>query len=566
MRALIRALKSAGDDTDLMENFLHAVELVLISPVAAKPFCESKGHIEVIGIIERFPNQWSTMLRCCRVLAAAMVLHRGYVEDELADSDEEEQDNSEYLGSPKSGSPRSSVREDPSARGDSPRAGSPRVRSSKSAKQIEIERQEEKERVKKLKAAQGPRIASLRMRLELLNQSVVEKLCNGITTFKDNLGVLEAIVGALRNLVMDIPGVESELLKALKPETGDRSDSILKVTLTYVRDAALRHQSARFVSLVLSLFCSLSLNVKATSVLHRQTAGEKALDWMQLYSHDDGVQVAGCAFLKNFAASQLRIRQYLVEIGAVGQIADLLESFLNSTDVLEEAMRTLHNLAMADGCGVDAAENFLPRRVFKVLDTHKDIATLNAVGFALLWNVSTTNLVNKAIVVQNGVQRSVSAVRRFPNAPGTIGSIAGMLRNLLAGDDAEEVSHKIHKEGGYKTLREALFKHRDHPMMVEQIFAVFSNVCILCGAHLDFMCSEFMSAEEAKRTKQVLELHPKAAPVQYQGFAMIGRLVAYDLVRKPCFNIIIPHALMMLTYHRNTPVVDMVESVLEEIG
>lgn len=433
-------------------------------------------------------------------------------------------------------------------------------------------KEQEKQRQKDIEAkikekeqkrlARGPKIPSLCMRLQLLEQSAVEKLCNTIESFSDHLAINEAVIGALRNLVIDMPFAPP----ALKPECGDRSIILLKATKKWIEDVSMRKQASRFVALMLSLLTSLALNIKAATVLHRQGCAEKALEWMKVYSSDMGVQQAGCSFIKNFAASQLRIRQELVEIGAVGDTADLLDRFIKNIAVLEEALRALHNLAMGDGCGVEAAENFLVRRVFRVMDTHRSEQNLNAVCFALLWNISTTNIVSRAIIVQGGVPRALNGIRKFNDVSHVIGSVGGMARNLIAGDQGEEVADLMNKDRGFKSMREALFKHRQHPLAVEQLLAVFSNVTVLAGRFLEMMAKEFMTHEEAKRLLAILEMHIKNAPIQYQGFSFVGRLVAYERNLKPCFNLLIPHALAMLQQHRNSPVVDMVESMLEEIG
>lgn len=267
---------------------------------------------------------------------------------------------------------------------------------------LRVEREEKKKK-------RGPKIPSLTMRLELLEQSAVEKLCTMIETFPDHLAVNEAAVGALRNLIIDIPYAPP----ALKPEAGDRSVILLKSVTKWAADTHHKKSASRYVALVLSLFCSLALNIKAATVLHRQGAAEKALEWMKQYHGDADVQATGCSFIKNFAASQLRVRQNIVEIGGVADIADLLDRFVRNVPVLEEALRALHNLAMADGCGVEAAENLLVRRIFRVMDTNKAEKNMNAVAFALLWNISTTNIVSKAIVSQGGIPRVLSGMRKF---------------------------------------------------------------------------------------------------------------------------------------------------------
>lgn len=438
--------------------------------------------------------------------------------------------------------------------------------SKKEQREAEKERAKEVERLKKeaeqKKKERGPRIPSLVMRLQLLEQSAIEKLMNVIENFEDNLAVNEAAVGAMRNLVIDMPFAPP----ALKPEAGDRSMVLIKVTEKWVAKHEHRKQSARFVALMLHMLCSLALNVKAATVLHRQHAEDKALEWMKTYHGEPAVQAAACSFIKNFSASQLRIRQNIVEIGGVATIADLLDRFQKNVHVLEEALRALHNLAMADGCGVEAAENLLVRRIFKVMDIHRSEGNLNAVAFALLWNISTTNIVAKAIVAQEGVDRALAGIRKFGDVPHVIGSVGGLVRNLIAGDQAEEVADEIYEKRGFKSMREALFTHREHPMPCEQLLAVFSNVTILAGRFLEYMSKEFMTHEEAKKLLTIFEKHYKSAPIQYQGFSLVGRLVAYNRELKPCFNPVIPHALAMLQQHRNSPVVDMVESVLEEIG
>lgn len=543
MRGLIHGLTATGDDSDLTDHILHAMELVLISPRATRPFCQAKGHLEVLNAMERFHND-NTALRACRTLAGALCQHEGFEEEELSESEAEQEKNEE----------------------EDDEEIQLHTLSKKELKELQKEREKLKEKKEKEKERkrneQGPRVPSLRMRLQLLELSAVEKLFQTMETFKESLAVNEAVVGALRNLVMDIPNAPP----ALKPEAGDRSDMLLKCTARWSSDYANRRQAVRFVGLVLTLMCSLALNSKAATVLHRHGAGEKALEWMNMYSNDPVVQCAGCSFLKNFAASQLRIRQTIVEIGGVGQIADLLDRFIKNEDVLEEALRALHNLAMADGCGVEAAENLLVRRAFKVMDMHRTVPALNAVGFALLWNISTNNIVNMAIIAQDGIARSLTSIRKFPDTPNVIGSVGGMLRNLLAGDKGEEVARRLKNERGFLTMREALYKHRDHPMVVEQLLAVFSNVCVLAGIFLQMMVDEFMNKQEAKRLQTIMEIHAKSSPIQFQAFSLVGRLVAFNRELKPCFNPIVPHALQMLMAHRNTPVVDMVESVLEEIG
>jgi len=270
--------------------------------------------------------------------------------------------------------------------------------------------------------------------------------------------------------------------------------------------------------------------------------------------------------LKNFAAAQLRIRQSIVEAGGVGQIADLLVRFRGNKDVAEESLRALHNFAMADGCGEEAAEHLLVRRCLNVLEVHRKSPVINANAFALLWNISTTNIINSAIYAQEGVQRCKKAMVKFADRGEVVGNVGGVLRNLLAGDNGSDSASILSAERGFETIRAALYKHRENPFVAEQLLAVLSNISILAGEHLELLANEMMVAREVDRLLTILEEHVRIAAVQYQGFALISRLVAYNREMKPVFNTVVPHALQMLVTHRNTPVVDMVEAVLEEIG
>lgn len=535
MRALIVALRKTGDDQDLTDDVLHAIELVMITPKAQKPFCKAGGHLDVLNAMERFHSE-STVLQACRALAGALCVYTEFEEPELTDDEVSDDDAFEEK-----------------LRKDNPNITDEQVKKDR----------ETRKRKRKDEAPLRKR-PSLRMRLELSEQNAIEKLCKHMETFGDHLDVLEAVFGAIRNLIIDLPGMK--LLSHMKPAVGDKAAIILGIVGAYVGKMSNRKGIVRFVALAFTLLASLSLNAEASTMLHRQGAAEKALDWMKEYSSEPAVQTAGCAFLKNFAASLLRIRAELVEAGAVGQLADLLDYYLDNRSVLEEALRALHNFAMADGCGEEAAENRLVRRTFRALDKHIDDAALHHVAFSLLWNISTTNLVASAIYHQDGVRISLEAIERFITVPKVVGSVGGMLRNLLAGEFAELIAEVITSGQSLGHIRDAVAKHPRNPVVAEQLLGCLANIAILKGVHLTILAREMMTQKEVDILLTVLESLSDSAAVQFQGYSLISRLVAYDREMKPVFNVVVPHALQMLVTHRNTPVVDMVEACLEEVG
>jgi len=539
MAALIIALRKTGDDPDLTEQVLHAMEFVLVTPRARRPFCKALGHLDVLNSMERFTMS-TTVLRACRTLAGAMCITQNFTEQDLSDSEEEEaleEDDDELLI----------------------RAGG----STATRDQLKKEREEKKKRKKE----EGPmrRKPSFRMRLDLAEQGAVDKLCNHLEVFSEHLDVLEAVLGSIRNLILDLPGMKN---MGLKQTVGSKAALLVRTVSLWVDRPETRREAMRFTALMFTLLASLALNSDAAIMLHRQQAAEKALEWMSMYHHDAPVQCTGCAFLKNFAGSLLRVRAEIVECGGVRQISEILQRFLKNPQVIQEAIRALHNFAMADGCGEEAAENLVVRRTLTAVHEHNHDVQLNAVGFALLWNISTTNIVASAIVVQDGVKSALRAITSFHDEPQVIGNCGGLLRNLLAGEHKEVVSHTISKSGmnSYCLLRDSLYRHSYSALVAEQLLGCLSNIAIMKGEHLDILANEMMTPKEADSLLNLLEALADQPAVQYQGFSLIARLVSYDRSRKRAFNIIVPHALMMLVVFRNSPVVDMIEACMEEVG
>jgi len=101
--------------------------------------------------------------------------------------------------------------------------------------------------------------------------------------------------------------------------------------------------------------------------------------------------------------------------------------------------------------------------------------------------------------------------------------------------------------------------------VAEQILAALRNLVAFSKLSAA-LAEEIYKSEEWDNLRVVVELYPKSIMVQYQGFELVGKLVTEKRELRTAFQQIADHVLLTNLNHKNTPVADVAELLLEALN
>lgn len=610
LRWLVSALKLTGDNAEITELILQALEALLLVPQALTPFGRRKGHLEVLQVLDRFAED-TTVHMVFRTLAAALS-HTNLKDMEMEKGEEPAPSGSEELWELMAKAPGTTIRND------------------------------------------------------LMDRGIIQKVIDALQKFEEYTIAIEAGAGVLMNVALEVKERDEDATNLQrKLDVGLACHKCLTI-IGHLATSAEKMQSTGFVSNLFRLLAAVALHEEIALLLHRKQAASKALEYLKAYWDVPTVQASGCAFLSNLANSKLRIREAIVGVGTLEYLIDQLKGSKHQALIVQSMCKALKDLAPAEAAVQILRTYKLLDLVFEAADEHLEEPHVMEASLALLWTLSAIHRYAEELNRKGTTQRALQVLQRHRAHHEVCRCGAGLLRNLFAAPLSAKAADDCLASGGVRLLLEALWQHclppvqgtmsqaaytmakrgsmdsigsspgngpkragsileagkavpragstlaRDSQLeganprvtnrrnsvrrnsvrrvsdpdlsvkifdleaadrvtteekmaVAEQILAALKNL-VAYSKLAAALAEEIYRSEEWDNLRMVVELYPKSIMVQYQGFELIGKLVTEKRELRAAFRAIADHVLLTNLNHRNTPVADVAELLLEALN
>lgn len=173
----------------------------------------------------------------------------------------------------------------------------------------------------------------------------------------------------------------------------------------------------------------------------------------------------------------------------------------------------------------------------------------------------------------NGINRAGSILgRRGSNLPqeangagpsgrrASVGRTSGIRRNSIRRQSDPDLAVKVFNLDAADAVSTV-----EKMAVAEQILAALRNL-VAFSKLSSALAEEIYKNEEWDNLRMVVELYPKSIMVQYQGFELVGKLVTAKRELRAAFRQIADHVLLTNLNHKNTPVADVAELLLEALN
>ena len=614
-RWLVSALKLTGDNSEITELILEALEALLLIPQVLTPFGRRGGHLEVLKVLDRFTTD-TTVLMAFRTLAAALshTNLKAMLETEKADGDKDVKSHSEEYWERMGKAPGTSIRSD------------------------------------------------------LMENGLVKKVIDALQKFEEYTIAIEAGAGVLMNVALEVQEREEDgkhLQRKL--DVGLACHNCLTI-IGHLATSPEKMKSTGFVSNMFRLLAAVCLHEDIALLLHRKQAATKTLEYLKAFRAEPSIQASGCAFLGNLANSKLRIREAIVGVGSLEYLINELKSSKYDGMVVQSMCKALKDLSPAEAA-IDTLRRYnIVDLVFEAADLHLSEATVMEASLAFLWTLSAIHRYAEELNRKDTTNRALEVLRRHRAHHEVCRCCGGLLRNLFAAPLSVKAADDCLAAGGLRLLLDALWQHCLPPVqgtmsqaayalakrgsmdsigsaavegqtdppkragstldagnginragsilgrrgsnlpqestgrrtsvrrnsvrrqsdldlsvkifnldaaeavpteekmaVAEQILAALRNLVAFSKLSAA-LADEIYRSEEWDNLRVVVELYPKSIMVQYQGFELVGKLVTEKRELRTAFQQIADHVLLTNLNHKNTPVADVAELLLEALN
>eukprot|EP00930_Biecheleria_cincta_P042448 TRINITY_DN2920_c0_g1_i1.p1 TRINITY_DN2920_c0_g1~~TRINITY_DN2920_c0_g1_i1.p1 ORF type:complete len:2017 (-),score=451.02 TRINITY_DN2920_c0_g1_i1:62-6112(-) len=440
--SLVKVLKLTGSNFELTDNILQTLTCVLVSRDSLPPFAMAGGHLQSLEVLSRFFSE-KTALAALQVMASALG-HLHEPDDKL---------NKESLKYHGAGVEMSLVDQD-QADGE------------------EVDRELIKKQMEKLRTMPGTQ-----MRKELLEQGIIPKIFDTMETFEKGMSVLEAAAGCLLNLVLEVHHYKrfDDKHAERKTDVGMKCDVFLRMLgkVSYDSgDKQTRDRATGLMATILRLLAAVTSQPAAANALYKEQAGERALEYMKSFIDEPRVQTAGCAFIGNFCAAKFKIRKAVVEVGAIRQISDLLETYREDESVVEAACMLLKYLCSTEGIAEETERAQAVPRCFDVMEHHRGHPKVMTACLGLFWSLALQDDFAEELLRQEIVHKTLNIMSTNIADAKVMAAGGGLLRNLFTTTSlGTQASMQCKDEGGFSVLLEGLFLHSLPPVDEDEVVA-----------------------------------------------------------------------------------------------